>query len=43
MVRPWEVALGKFLKPWEENEVVEAALLTGTRNRERRGFDNSCP
>ena len=29
-MRPWEVALGKFLKPWEENEVVEAAILTGS-------------
>ncbi|GAB6134722.1 nucleotidyltransferase domain-containing protein [Thermococcus prieurii] len=29
-MRPWEVALGKFLTPWEENEVVEAAILTGS-------------
>ncbi|WP_099212007.1 nucleotidyltransferase domain-containing protein [Thermococcus henrietii] len=29
-MRPWEVALGKFLKPWEESEVVETAILTGS-------------
>ncbi|NJE53893.1 nucleotidyltransferase domain-containing protein [Thermococcus sp. 21S9] len=29
-MRPWEVALRKFLKSWEESEVVEAAILTGS-------------
>ena len=29
-MRPWEVALGKFLKPWEEKDFVEAALLAGS-------------
>ncbi len=29
-MRPWEVALRKFLKPWKEKDFVEAALLTGS-------------
>ena len=29
-MRPWEVALRKFLKPWKEKDFVDAALLTGS-------------
>jgi len=29
-MEPWESALRKFLEPWKEEDLVEAALLTGS-------------